>query len=183
MEEFKKELKINELTLGNINSEITAFNAFTENKEKFEIKMYLNDHNNLIFQCLIKEGITLKKYQKFFNFDDLKHENKLFSICDNINDIKTLIIDYIKNSTTKDESSILAIKKEKKLIIKIPTLINKIKEINIILEEKERNIEDIIDNLEKNINKLILQNENNKKEFETKLMESNNRIQILENKI
>ena len=28
-----------------------------------------------------------------------------------------------------------------------------------------------------------MQNENNKKEFETKLMESNNRIQILENKL
>ena len=107
------------------NSEITSFFAFSENNEKFEIKMFLANHNDIVFQCLIKEEISLKEYKKVLSFEELKNKNKLFYICDNINDIKAFIIDYINNATSKNEKSIIAVKEEKKLNIKIPTFIKK----------------------------------------------------------
>ena len=166
----------------NITSEIKSFYAFTKDDEKIELKIYLN-HNNLNIHCLIKEEINIKEYQKILTLEEIKKENKLFSICENINEIKDLLIDYIKNANSTSEKNITAKIEQKKIIIKIPTFINLVKEIYFILNEKERNVNEIIDNLEKNLNRLFIEKQSEKKELEQKITENKAKINFLENKL
>jgi hypothetical protein len=159
-------------------------------QEKFTISSDKNNSFNLIFQnrkstiyisASFQSEIKKIEYEKNYNLEELK-TNKYLSLFDRISETYEEIISIIKQK----KSEIKLIEKENQIEINIPLLGARIKEINFILNEKEKNdkdkineLYDIISNL-KQENKQLKENQKKLEENQKKLEE---KINIILNEI
>ena len=159
-------------------------------QEKFAISSDKNNSFNLIFQnrkstiyisASFQSEIKKIEYEKNYNLEELK-TNKYLSLFDTISETYEEIISIIKQK----KSEIKLIEKENQIEINIPLLGARIKEINFILNEKEKNdkdkineLYDIISNL-KQENKQLKENQKKLEENQKKLEE---KINIILNEI
>jgi hypothetical protein len=159
-------------------------------QEKFTISSDKNNSFNLIFQnrkstiyisASFQSEIKKIEYEKNYNLEELK-ANKYLSLFDTISETYEEIISIIKQR----KSEIKLIEKENQIEINIPLLGARLKEINFILNEKEKNdkdkineLYDIISNL-KQENKQLKENQKKLEENQKKLEE---KINIILNEI
>ena len=145
-------------------------------QEKFTISSDKNNSFNLIFQnrkstiyisASFQSEIKKIEYEKNYNLEELK-ANKYLSLFDTISETYEEIISIIKQR----KSDIKLIEKENQIEINIPLLGARIKEINFILNEKEKNDKDKINELYDIISNLKQENKQlkeNQKKLEEKI--------------
>ena len=145
-------------------------------QEKFTISSDKNNSFNLIFQnrkstiyisASFQSEIKKIEYEKNYNLEELK-ANKYLSLFDTISETYEEIISIIKQR----KSEIKLIEKENQIEINIPLLGARIKEINFILNEKEKNDKDKINELYDIISNLKQENKQlkeNQKKLEEKI--------------
>ena len=145
-------------------------------QEKFTISSDKNNSFNLIFQnrkstiyisASFQSEIKKIEYEKNYNLEELK-TNKYLSLFDTISETYEEIISIIKQR----KSEIKLIEKENQIEINIPLLGARIKEINFILNEKEKNDKDKINELYDIISNLKQENKQlkeNQKKLEEKI--------------
>ena len=145
-------------------------------QEKFTISSDKNNSFNLIFQnrkstiyisASFQSEIKKIEYEKNYNLEELK-TNKYLSLFDTISETYEEIISIIKQR----KSEIKLIEKENQIEINIPLLGARIKEINFILNEKEKNDKDKINELYDIISDLKQENKQlkeNQKKLEEKI--------------
>ena len=145
-------------------------------QEKFTISSDKNNSFNLIFQnrkstiyisASFQSEIKKIEYEKNYNLEELK-ANKYLSLFDTISETYEEIISIIKQR----KSEIKFIEKENQIEINIPLLGARIKEINFILNEKEKNDKDKINELYDIISNLKQENKQlkeNQKKLEEKI--------------
>ena len=145
-------------------------------QEKFTISSDKNNSFNLIFQnrkstiyisASFQSEIKKIEYEKSYNLEELK-ANKYLSLFDTISETYEEIISIIKQR----KSDIKLIEKENQIEINIPLLGARIKEINFILNEKEKNDKDKINELYDIISNLKQENKQlkeNQKKLEEKI--------------
>lgn len=138
-------------------------------QEKFTISSDKNNSFNLIFQnrkstiyisASFQSEIKKIEYEKNYNLEELK-TNRYLSLFDTISETYEEIISIIKQR----KSDIKLIEKENQIEINIPLLGARIKEINFILNEKEKNDKDKINELYNIISDL----KQNQKKLEEKI--------------
>ena len=151
------------------------FELESDKKNNFKIKISKNI-SKIIIEGKNKNLVEPIIYYSKQSIEELK-KNKYFLMFDNLDEIYEEIINLIKNNKN------CLIEEKNKLMISIPILITKIKEIKIALYKKERTdkekIEDlyeIIDNLKRYYNDKI-------NELINITQQQNNKINELENKI
>ena len=145
-------------------------------QEKFTISSDKNNSFNLIFQnrkstiyisASFQSEIKKIEYEKNYNLEELK-ANKYLSLFDKISETYEEIISIIKQR----KSEIKLIEKENQIEINIPLFGARIKEINFILNEKEKNDKDKINELYDIISNLKQENKQlkeNQKKLEEKI--------------
>ena len=119
------------------------------------------EENKIQFTAEKKDDIIDIKYVSISSFGELK-QNKVLNLFNSINEIYESILGFIKN--TKDQ--LIYIEKDGMLNLKIPINLGKIEEIyfelkgqEYTLEEKYKNILDVVNDLKKRI-KLLEKSEN-----------------------
>ena len=119
------------------------------------------EENKIQFTAEKKDDIIDIKYVSISSFEELK-QNKVLNLFNSINEIYESILGFIKN--TKDQ--LIYIEKDGMLNLKIPINLGKIEEIyfelkgqEYTLEEKYKNILDVVNDLKKRI-KLLEKSEN-----------------------
>ena len=101
-----------------------------------------NENNGIYFICRLKEDVTLLyEYSCIKTFEELKKLNHNFQGCDNINEIfnvlKNIFMEHIKETKPRiDLMNDMII-----LYFISPNLSGKYEDTTIILEKKERNLE------------------------------------------
>ena len=145
-------------------------------QEKFTISSDKNNSFNLIFQnrkstiyisASFQSEIKKIEYEKNYNLEELK-ANKYLSLFDTISETYEEIISIIKQR----KSEIKLIEKENQIEINIPLFGARIKEIIFILNEKEKNDKDKINELYDIISDLKQENKQlkeNQKKLEEKI--------------
>ena len=145
-------------------------------QEKFTISSDKNNSFNLIFQnrkstiyisASFQSEIKKIEYEKNYNLEELK-TNKYLSLFDTISETYEEIISIIKQR----KSEIKLIEKENQIEINIPLFGARIKEIIFILNEKEKNDKDKINELYDIISNLKQENKQlkeNQKKLEEKI--------------
>ena len=134
-------------TIETNNQEPIFFNVLDENNQEYTIALNINN-NDLILEIINSEDdINLydKKYISKNSFDSLKHNQKIFSIFDSLDDVKKLISDIV---TKKENYSKLRLKKEfNKYILIVPVSFGNINQITFELFQQEKNLKDVIKQL------------------------------------
>ena len=129
------------------NQESLFFNVLDENNQEYTITLNTNN-NDLILEIINSEDdINLydKKYISKNSFDSLRHNQKIFSIFDSLDDIKKLISDIV---TKKENYSRLRLKKEfNKYNLIIPISYMNINQITFEFFQQEKNLKEIIKQL------------------------------------
>ena len=145
-------------------------------QEKFTISSDKNNSFNLIFQnrkstiyisASFQSEIKKIEYEKNYNLEELK-ANRYLSLFDTISETYEEIISIIKQR----KSDIKLIEKENQIEINIPLFGARIKEIIFILNEKEKNDKDKINELYDIISDLKQENKQlkeNQKKLEEKI--------------
>ena len=145
-------------------------------QEKFTISSDKNNSFNLIFQnrkstiyisASFQSEIKKIEYEKNYNLEELK-ANKYLSLFDTISETYEEIISIIKQK----KSELKLIEKENQIEINIPLFGARIKEIIFILNEKEKNDKDKINELYDIISNLKQENKQlkeNQKKLEEKI--------------
>jgi len=145
-------------------------------QEKFTISSDKNNSFNIIFQnrkstiyisASFQSEIKKIEYEKNYNLEELK-ANKYLSLFDTISETYEEIISIIKQK----KSELKLIEKENQIEINIPLFGARIKEINFILNEKEKNDKDKINELYDIISNLKQENKQlkeNQKKLEEKI--------------
>ena len=141
------------------------------NENKSFILTLQNKKSSLYINISTQTDILKLEYDKNFSLNDLK-ENKYLSILDSIDEIYEEIINFI-NTKLKD---VKIIEEKNKIILTIPTGGLKVKEISLILNEKELDEKQQINELFNIISNL--KKENNELKINQKKLEE--RIQYLE---
>lgn len=168
-----KEKKIYEFTTKYINPK-------TSTEDEYYIQMKL-EGNNLVFIAEKKNDISALKYASSSSFEDLK-QNKVLNLFNSMNEIYESILGFIKNSQLSEQKRLIYIDNEGSINLKIPINLGKIEEIyfelkgqEYTLEEKYKNLLDIVNDLRKRVKNLENQN--------TEKTETNHGTSMIENKI
>ena len=134
-----------------------------------ELELFLRNYNNEYLSITLINQYPLKKYELKCNLEEFQR-NRFFKIFISIEEI-------MKELENKIEKSIF-IEDTNCIIIEIKIGLTIINEILLIIEEKEKNKDEIIEILEKNIK--ILTDKLNEKD--KKLKEAENKIELFEEK-
>ena len=131
-----------------------------------EMELFLRNYNNeeLSITIFNNNEEVLKKYELKYNLEEFK-KNRFFKIFINIEEIMKELENKIKNSIFIEDTNCI--------IIEIKIGLTIINEILLVIEEAEKNKDEIIEELEKKIK--ILENKLNEKEnkFKKELIEKN----------
>ena len=141
------------------------FESIYKENIKYEISIYKKG-NDLVVETEIPKEFPNIKYYNYYDLETLKQNNKFWVLCDNIDDV----IDTIYQNASKFQSSI--IENYKSYDLKIPVLVNNIKEISFTLTEKQKTQKEIMDDI---ISNSIIQNK--------KIQEQNKKMEELNNKL
>ena len=159
----------------NANQQISQeqFTIISDKKNSFALILQ-NRKSSIYISASFQGEINKIEYEKNFSLEDLKG-NKYLSLLDTINEIYEEIISIIKNKINE----IKLIERKNQIEINIPLAGIRIKEINFILNEKEKNekekineLYDIISNLKKENKELkekVEKLEENQKKLEEKV--------------
>ena len=148
-----------------------ALEIESDKKNKIEIKI-IKKITNITFEAKHKNSIESNIYYSKETIEEIKM-NKYFLMFDNLDEIYEEILNLIKTN------KVCSFEENNQLIIKIPLLNTKIKEIKIILNKKEKSDKEKIDDLYSMLNNM--KSYYNKKI--EKIDELTNIIQIQNNKI
>ena len=131
--------------------------------KKNEMELFLRNYSDEELSITLINKYPLKKYELKCNLEEFQ-KNRFFKIFINVNEIMKELENKIEKSTFIEDSNCIVIEIEIGL-----TIIN---EILLVIEEKEKNKDEIIEILEKNI-----------KELNKKLDEKDNLLKNAEEKI
>ena len=148
-----------------------ALEIESDKKNKIEIKI-IKKITNITFEAKHKNSIESNIYYSKETIEEIKM-NKYFLMFDNLDEIYEEILNLIKTN------KVCSFEENNQLIIKIPLLNTKIKEIKIILNKKEKSDKEKINDLYSMLNNM--KSYYNKKI--EKIDELTNIIQIQNNKI
>ena len=134
-----------------------------------EMELFLKNYNNeeLSITLLNNNEFPIKKYELKCNLEEFQ-KNRFFKIFINVEEIMKELENKISKSIFIEDTNCI--------IIEIKIGLTIINEILLIIEEKEKNKDEIIEELNKNIKIL----ENKIKENKNKLKEKENEIKINE---
>ena len=146
----------------NANQQISQeqFTIISDKKNSF-ILILQNRKSSIYISASFQGEINKIEYEKNFSLEDLK-ANKYLSLLDTINEIYEEIISIIKNKINE----IKLIEKKNQIEINIPLAGIRIKEIIFILNEKEKNEKEKINELYDIISNLKKENKELKEKFE-----------------
>ena len=116
-----------------------ALEIESDKKNKIEIKI-IKKITNITFEAKHKNSIESNIYYSKQTIEEIKM-NKYFLMFDNLDEIYEEILNLIKTN------KVCSFEENNQLIIKIPLLNTKIKEIKIILNKKEKSDKEKIDDL------------------------------------
>ena len=170
----------------------TYTNPKTSSKDEYFIQMKLED-NNLSFTAEKKNDISDIKYTSSSSFEELK-QNRILNLFSSISEIYESILSIIKTNNNKNETSernqLIYIEKEGSLNLKIPINLGKIEEIyfelkaqEYTIEEKYKNLLDIVQDLRKRVKNLEIQCQGNKGITSEKNNNENKVIKFKDSKI
>ena len=120
--------------------EIHDFEISTE-KNKYKIEMFSSE-SKLCFKASSLNSIKTEIYQNFYSFNQIQG-NKYFKMCENIEEVSLVLLDLLKSNKIK----IIEETNEIKLLISINFPL--VKEIIFNLKQKEKNIEEKVNELYK----------------------------------
>ena len=128
-----------------------------EEKKTYKINNILDEKNQkIILSCLITSNVFPFYYEVSLGFEDFKNINKNLLVCEDIYGINSFIIENIK------ENKIIVEEMEQsekiKLIFTIFNIKGKPETFNIVLEKKQKNSNEITNELINNLNYLIKEN-------------------------
>ena len=178
-----KEKKIYEFTT-------TYSNPKMSSKDEYFIQMKLED-NKLDFTAEKKNDISDIKYTSSFSFEELK-QNRILNLFSSINEIYESILGIIKtkNNQSLENNQLIYIEKEGSFNLKIPINLGKIEEIyfelkaqEYTIEEKYKNLLDIVTDLRKRVKNLEMQCQGNKEINSEKNNNENKIIKFKDSKI
>ena len=172
---------INENLINNENN--FSFSAYSNDKKLFLINSFIeNDYLNLY--CLDLEKNKKIEYICKVTYEELK-QVKILSITENLEEAFNSIKDIINNNYKMNDNPLI-IKETNQLILIIPIKIRNCNDLVFKLDEKEKEIKEIINELiiedeekEKKINQLL----NTINLINKKIEEKENIIKTLESKI
>ena len=167
----------------------TYINPRTSSKDEYFIQMKL-EGNKLDFTAEKKNDISEIKYTSSSSFEELK-QNRILNLFNSINEIYESILGFIKNNNESSENNqLIYIEKEGSLNLKIPINLGKIEEIyfelkaqEYTIEEKYKNLLDIVNDLRKRVKNLEMQNKENKEITAEKNNNENKGIKFKDSKI
>ena len=112
-------------------------------KAEYSLSIIYNENKNkIIIKCSCHK--TLIKYEKIFLFDEFKKKNRIFNVCNNLEEIYKLLINIFNNKKAKiveEDDSI-------KLILFVHNYIDNIEDNISFILIKSKNINDASDILE-----------------------------------
>ena len=145
----------------------TCLNPRTSSKDEYIIQMKL-EGNRIDFAAEKLDDITELRYKSSSTYEELK-QNKVLNLFNSISEIYESLLGFIKNSQTSGQEQLIYIDKEKTLNLKIPINFGKIEEIyfelkgqEYTLEEKYKNLLDVVNDLRKRVKTLEIQNQDKK---------------------
>ena len=157
------------------------FKLTSDKNTDYIIKLSIDENNLFNITAITTNNILLKKYSLSLSMDDL-NKHRFFKIFLNTEEIFRELENKIENSTIIEEPKIL--------YLDIPIGLTVINDITLEIKEKEKSKDDIIEELKNELNiknDLINQKDKKIKEIENELNENkiklNNEIQTLKDKI
>ena len=157
------------------------FKLTSDKNTDYIIKLSIDENNLFNITAITTNNILIKKYSLSLSMDDL-NKHRFFKIFLNTEEIFRELENKIENSTIIEEPKIL--------YLDIPIGLTVINDITLEIKEKEKSKDDIIEELKNELNiknDLINQKDKKIKEIENELNENkiklNNEIQTLKDKI
>ena len=127
-----------------------------ENKN-YQINTLLDEKNQkIILTCLIASNVFPFYYEISLGFEDFRNLNKNFIVCEDIYEINSFICENIKEKKILVEE--IENSEKIKFIFNIFNIKGKQEQFNIVLNKKEKNNNEITNELINNINFLIKEN-------------------------
>jgi hypothetical protein len=160
-----------------------CLNPRTSSKDEYIIQMKL-EGNKIDFTAEKADDISELRYKSSSTYEELK-QIKVLNLFNSISEIYESLLSLIKSSQSSGQEQLIYIEKEEILNLKIPINLGKIEEIyfelkghEYTLEEKYKNLLDVVNDLRKRVKILEIQNQD-KKEIKTE----NNENKIKDSKI
>lgn len=124
--------------------------------------------NKIVFTAEKVGDISDLRFKSSSTYEDLK-QNKVLNLFDSINEIYESLLDLIKSAQASGQEQLIHNDKEGSLYLKIPINFGKFKDINFelkgqeyTLEEKYKNLLDVVNDLRKRVKTLEIQNQDKK---------------------